>query len=119
MEPVRGKLTLTLLTFPIGDSCDEHTQRRIAKAAETYLREQKLEDDDDGKPDWYFTNSIPRIEYFAYFAIFLLHKIDVDVPRWRMEECLRKWSKIVVWFPFTCTSALMMVVPTITSKRGT
>ena len=89
-----------LTDYPNWGSCDEHTQRRIVHAAETYLYEQKLKDDDDGKPDWYFTNSIPRIEYSAYFAIFLLQKIYVGAPQFGVEDCLRKWSKVIVWFPY-------------------
>ena len=88
-----------LTNYPNWSFCDEQTQRRIAHAAETYLREQELDDNDGGKPDWYFTNSIPRIEYSAYLAIVLLLKIDVGPIRCRMEDHLRKWSKIIVWFP--------------------
>lgn len=88
-----------LTDYPNWGSCAEQTQRRIAHAAETYLREQKLEDDDDGKRDWYFTNSIPRIEYSAYLAIFLLHKIDMGALRWEKADYYHKWSKVIVWFP--------------------
>lgn len=89
-----------LTNYPNWGSCDEQTQRRIAHAAEAYLREQQLEDNDGGKPDWYFTNSIPRIEYSAYLAIVLLLKIDVGAIQSRMEDHLCKWSKIIVWFPY-------------------
>ena len=97
---ISWEISPDLTEYPNWGSCDDHTQRRIAQAAETYLCEQKLKDDDDGKPDWYFTNSIPRIEYSAYFAIFLLHKINVGAPQLSVEESLRKWSKVVVWFPY-------------------
>ncbi len=97
---ISWEISPDLTDYPNWGSCDEHTQRQIVQAAETYLCEQKLKDDDDGKPDWYFTNSIPRIEYSAYFAIFLLHKINVGAPQLSVEESLRKWSKVVVWFPY-------------------
>ena len=89
-----------LTDFPTWQSCDDEMQERIARAAKSYVMSQDVIPTDDNIEDWYETPSRPRIDDCAYLAIFLLQKVDVNALSQFPADCWKRWSKIIVWYPY-------------------
>ena len=91
-----------LTDFALWKHCDLETQRRILAAAETVVLTQDLEPSGDKELDWYVSGSVaPYVELNGYLAVFLLLKEESPALAQISKDRWQRWSKVVVWFPFT------------------
>ena len=88
------------MDFPTWQSCDDATQERVVRAAQSYAMTQDVIPADDNSEDWYDTGQIPRVEFYGYSAIFLLIMTNAKTLSQLPADRWKRWSKIIVWYPY-------------------